>query len=252
MHSALKLGWYLGIPNNQTIGIPGRSSDSSPLKEHIDCESVDEETEQRLKYLKFVQVAALHVVVYLSSVYDYAKNNSGPLKPGVQSVENTVKTVIGPVYHKIHDVPYQVLRFVDRKVDSSVSEVERHVPSIVKDASTQARGVASEVKRVGVVDATTKLAKTVYTKYEPAAHDLYTKYEPVAEQYAVTAWRKLNGLPLFPQVAQVVVPTAAYVSERYNQVVSHSAQRGHVAFSYLPLVPIEKIAKVFGDVMVML
>ncbi|KAK9084222.1 hypothetical protein Scep_030693 [Stephania cephalantha] len=207
----------------------------------------DEESEEKLKYLEFVQVAALHVVVYLSSVYDYAKNNSGPLKPGVQSVEKTVKTVIGPVYDKIHDVPFEVLRFVDRKVDSSVCEVERHVPSIVKEASTQAREVASEVKRVGVVDATTKLAKTVYTKYEPAAHQLYAKYEPVAEQYAATAWRRLNGLPLFPQVAQVVVPTAAYWSHRYNQVVIHSAEKGHVAFSYLPLVPIEKIAKVFSD-----
>lgn len=56
------------------------------------------------------------MVVCFSSLYDYAKENSGPLKPGVQTVEGTVKTVIGPVYEKFRDVPFDLLKFVDRKV----------------------------------------------------------------------------------------------------------------------------------------
>lgn len=72
--------------------------------------------EKKLKYLEFVQVAAIYIVVCLSTVYEYAKENSGPLKPGVQTVEGTVKTVIGPVYQKLHDVPFQLLKFVDGKV----------------------------------------------------------------------------------------------------------------------------------------
>lgn len=66
--------------------------------------------------MQFVQVGAQHAVGCASKVYDYAKDNSGPLKNGVQSVEGTVKTVVGPVYNKIHDVPVEVLKYVDRKV----------------------------------------------------------------------------------------------------------------------------------------
>ncbi|KAE9460496.1 hypothetical protein C3L33_07607, partial [Rhododendron williamsianum] len=159
------------------------------------------------------------MIVCFSTLYEFAKENSGPLKPGVQTVEGTVKTVIGPVYEKFHDVPFELLKFVDHKVDESMNELERHLPNLVKQASCQAlsaaqkapevaRAVASEVQRSGVVDTASNVAKTVYVKYEPTAKELYTKYEPVAEQYAVSAWRGLNQLPLFPQVAGIVVPTA--------------------------------------------
>lgn len=110
-----------------------------------------------------------------------------------------------------------------------------------------ARAVASEVQRAGVVDTASGVAKSVYSKCEPAAKELYAKYEPKAEHCAVAAWRKLNQLPLFPQVAQVVVPTAAYYSEMYNQTVRGTAEKGYRVSSYLPLVPTEKIAKVFGN-----
>lgn len=72
--------------------------------------------EKKLKYLDFVQVAGIYVVVSLTTLYEYAKGNSGPLKPGVQTVEGTVKTVIGPVYDKFRNVPLELLTFVDRKV----------------------------------------------------------------------------------------------------------------------------------------
>jgi len=42
---------------------------------------------------------------------------------------------------------------------------------------------------------------------------------PKAEQRVVSAWKKLNQLPLFPNVANVVLPKAAYYSEKYNEVV---------------------------------
>jgi hypothetical protein len=61
-------------------------------------------------------VATIHALMCLSNVYDYAKDKSGPLKPGVETVEGTVRSVVGPVYDKFHDVPIEVLKFVDRKV----------------------------------------------------------------------------------------------------------------------------------------
>lgn len=72
--------------------------------------------EKKLKYLDFVQLVAIYVTVLFSSIYKYAQGNSGPLKPGIQTVENAVKAVIGPVYHKFHNVPFQLLVFVDHKV----------------------------------------------------------------------------------------------------------------------------------------
>ncbi|XP_015891920.3 stress-related protein [Ziziphus jujuba] len=223
------------------------------------AQTVVDNSGKRLKYLEFGQVAAIYMIVCFSSLYEYAKENSGPLKPGVQTVEATVKTVIGPVYEKFHDIPFELLKFVDRKVDDSLSELNRHVPSLVKQASSQAliaahkapevaREVALEVQRDGVLDTAKHITKTLYTRYEPTAKEIYNKYEPVAEQYAVSAWRSLNRLPLFTQVAQIIVPTAAYWSEKYNQRVSYAAERGYAVASYLPLIPIERIAKVFEEV----
>ncbi|KAK4778898.1 hypothetical protein SAY86_006426 [Trapa natans] len=214
--------------------------------------------EEKLKYLEFVQSAAVHAALGFLNLYGYAKEKSGPLKSGVETVEGTVKTVVGPVYDKFHDVPIEVLKFVDRKIDESVTELDRRVPPVVKQVSTQAlsaaqqapsaaKTVASEVKRTGVVDTASGIAKSVYTKYEPTAKEIYSKYEPKVEQCAVSTWRKLNRLPLFPQVAHVVIPTAAYCSEKYNQTVLSSAEKGYRVSTYLPLVPTEKIAKVFKD-----
>lgn len=75
--------------------------------------------QERLKYLEFVQVAVVHAVVYASRAYGYAKDNSGPLKPSVETIESTLKTVVGPAYDKFQDVPVDVLKRVDRKVSFS-------------------------------------------------------------------------------------------------------------------------------------
>ncbi|KAL5101348.1 hypothetical protein RYX36_005675, partial [Vicia faba] len=93
-------------------------------------------------------------------------NNSkrfGPFKTCVDTVEEAVKTVIGPVYDKFHQVPVKLLKYVDRKVDESVSKLNRHVPTNVKKVSTQARSVVTEVRRAGVVESASGLAKTVYS-----------------------------------------------------------------------------------------
>ncbi|KAM7273093.1 hypothetical protein ACFE04_027757 [Oxalis oulophora] len=214
--------------------------------------------EDKLKYLEFVQIAALHSLFSFANLYVKAKEKAGPLKSGVETVEGTVKNVVGPVYNKYHDAPIEFLKFVDRKVDASVTGLDRKLPPVLKQVSAQAfsaaqkapetaRGIASEVQTTGVLGTASGLAKSVYTKYEPTAKELYNKYEPKAEQCAVSTWRKLNQLPLFPQVAQVVLPTAAYCSGKYNQTVMSTAEKGYRVSSYLPLVPMERIAEVFSE-----
>lgn len=142
------------------------------------------------------------------------------------------------------------------QVADLMTEVESHVPSLLKQASSKAlliaqkapelaRDLAGEVQHDGLVDTASNVAKTLYTKYEPTVKELYAKYEPVAEKNAVLAWRSLNKLPLFPQVAQILVPTAAYWSEKYNQAVTYASENGYAVAHYFPIIPAEKIAKVF-------
>ncbi|XP_010545173.1 PREDICTED: REF/SRPP-like protein At2g47780 [Tarenaya hassleriana] len=139
-----------------------------------------EDGERKLKRLEFVQVAAIYGAVCFSTLYEFAKENAGPLKLGVENIEASVRTVLSPVCEKFHDVPLQLLEFVDRKVDDFFNEADQYVPSMVKQASSKAMAVATEVQRIGVVD---------------AARSVYDKFEPVVEQYAAEAWRVLNRLP---------------------------------------------------------
>ncbi|KAI7757128.1 hypothetical protein M8C21_029481 [Ambrosia artemisiifolia] len=209
--------------------------------------------EEHLKYLDFVQTTVIYFVVCVSTVYGYAKDNAGSFKPGFQKVENTVRTVVGPVYDKYQGVPVEVLKFLDVKVGDLLTELKRHMPSLMKQASSQAKYVAHNLPEVAKALATeafktaTNVANTLYIKYEPTAKELYKNYEPVAEKYAVSTWRSLNKLPVFPQVAHIAVPTGAYMLEKYNYAVYYAADKGYVVAQYLPLVPIDKIAKVFEE-----
>jgi hypothetical protein len=71
---------------------------------------------KRLRHLDFVRVAAAQAAVCLAGLYGLAKDHAGPLRPGVDAVESTVRGVAGPVYGRFHAVPLDVLAFVDRKV----------------------------------------------------------------------------------------------------------------------------------------
>lgn len=119
------------------------------------------------------------------------------------------------------------------QVDDVFYDVETYVPSLVKQASSQALTVAAEVQRAGVLDTTKSIARSVLDKYEP-----------VAEYYAATVWRLLNRVPLFPEVAQLVIPTAFYWSEKYNDAVRYVGDRDYYVAEYLPMIPIEKISDI--------
>lgn len=189
--------------------------------------------EESLKYLNGVQKVAQNVVHDASKAYDYVKDNSGSLKPGVETTEGAFKTVVDPAIDTFHDIPANVLKFADHKVAESVSKAK-------------STSVASDhIENVGVVETASGLTKTAYNKIEPTAKELLAKYEPVVEQHAATAWNSLNKVPLFRSVANAVVPSAAYVSDKYNQAVQQKTEEGSKVSSYLPRVPTEKIAKVF-------
>uniref|UniRef100_A0ACD5WPA5 Uncharacterized protein n=1 Tax=Avena sativa TaxID=4498 RepID=A0ACD5WPA5_AVESA len=216
-----------------------------------------------LRRLEFVHVAAAQAALCIAGLYALARDHAGPLRPGVDAVDSAVRGAAGPVLDRFRDLPLDLLAFLDRKVDGVVDELDRHLPSPVKSASAKAylvaqaapelaREIANEALRSGVTGAARAVygkvepvAKDAYGRIEPAAKDLYVRYEPAAEHLAVSVWRSLNRLPLFPQVAQIAVPTAAYWCEKYNKVIVYAAQHGLPGSRYLPAIPIERIAKVF-------
>lgn len=212
------------------------------------------EQERRLKYLEFIQVAVLRATACLTSLYSYAKENSGPLKAGVETVEQAVKTVVEPVYLKIQGMPSELLYFVDSKVDHTICKVDEHLPPTVKhityqvyDIAKQApsigRSIVDELQRNGIIGTASQKTKVLYSRYEPAVKYLYVKYEPLAEEWTFFAWDKLLKLPLFPQVVHIFIPTATYFSEKYNYIVLCLADNHYRIAAFLPLVPVEKIKK---------
>ncbi|GJM94621.1 hypothetical protein PR202_ga11283 [Eleusine coracana subsp. coracana] len=230
-------------------------ANNQPVTEEVTVERQDDAAaaaaaeEERLRYLEFVQQAAAQALVLVAAAYAYAKQGAGPLRPGVDHVEGTVKSVVGPVYDRFHGVPLDLLKFLDRKVSESVEELDRRVPPVVKEAPTLARSAAAEVRQAGLVGTASGLAKSAIARAEPKARELYTRYEPVAERRAAEAWVALNRLPLVPAVTKAVLPTAAQLSAKYNSAVLDGAKRGNTVATYLPLVPTEKIARVFGSPM---
>ncbi|KAK8928317.1 Stress-related protein [Platanthera zijinensis] len=215
------------------------------------------ERSTRLKHLDFVLVIAVQTVVFLSSLYNFSKENAGPLRAGVQAVEDTVKAVVGPVYENILTISFQLLNIIDRKIDDLVGEAERHVPSVLKKATAGAyaaaqqapqalHSVIGEVQGSGVTATSLRLLRAAKKKYGPVARHAYERHGPTIERRTAAAWHSLNQLPIVPQIAHIAVPTAAYWAEKYNKAVGQLAESGYAVTEFLPLVPTERIAKVFG------
>ncbi|KAI3983465.1 hypothetical protein MKX01_038885 [Papaver californicum] len=98
-------------------------------------------------------------------------------------------------------------------------------------------------KALGV---TSSLASKAQTRGVSAdACSAITKSRECLTEQTVKAWWSLNRLQPFRMVAQVTVPRAAQLLEKYNDVVTSTSQKGYTLSSYLPLVPLDKIAETF-------
>ncbi|MED6170142.1 hypothetical protein PIB30_027989 [Stylosanthes scabra] len=200
-----------------------------------------ENKNKELKHLGFVRVAAIQTFVVVSNLYEYAKQNSGPLRSAVGTVEGTVTSVLGPVYNKLKDVPDDVLVFVDNKVDDATHKFGHHAPSFAKHAASQAKdliqSLAHEAGRVA--------SEVQCGGPRAAIHYVTTESKHLVLINSVKLWKGLNHFPPFHAVADVAVPTAAHCSEKYNHVVKHLSGKGYPLSGYLPLIPIDDIAKAF-------
>eukprot|EP00246_Nothoceros_aenigmaticus_P009927 TRINITY_DN25_c0_g2_i2.p2 TRINITY_DN25_c0_g2~~TRINITY_DN25_c0_g2_i2.p2 ORF type:complete len:263 (-),score=61.87 TRINITY_DN25_c0_g2_i2:1191-1979(-) len=200
--------------------------------------SVDQQTaEVHLKYLDFFRLIVLSATNYVAAIYEYAKENSGPLKPGVDSVEGTVKTVVGPVYKQFHSKPAEFLQFIDSKVDGALALLGEVVPQFLKDSSHAAYNLASQASEA---------AATVVTEVKEqgaveTARSYYDKYEPVAKDLSIQAYQLFLTVPFAPQLVSFVTPAALFGADKLNGVVL-TLKKHHLPLSeYIPLLPVEGV-----------
>ncbi|KAL2903671.1 hypothetical protein RDABS01_002381 [Bienertia sinuspersici] len=198
-------------------------------------------TQKELKHLSFVRVAAINTIMLLTNMYNYAKQNSGPLRSAVGTVEGAVTTVVTPVYNKFKGFPDHLLVFLDRKVDVASAKFDAHAPSLAKQIATQVHIIFIQ---------SAQLAKQVVHQAQvsgPLAAAQYAANESkdLVLNQSVKVWSKLDKFPPVHMVAEIAVPTATYWSEKYNQVISDFRGKGYDVFSYVPLVPIDEISKAF-------
>lgn len=194
-----------------------------------------------LKHLGFVRIAAIQTFVIVSNLYEYAKQNSGPLRSAVGTVEGTVTTVLGPVYDKFKGVPDDVLVFVDNKVDEATHKFDEHAPPLAKKLANQTKGLIQKV---------TNEAEKVVNEAQSAGPRAAATYVVTESKHfllnnSVKLWTVLNHYPLFHAVAEMAVPTVAHWSEKYNHLINVMAEKGYSFVGYLPLIPIDDITKAF-------
>jgi len=141
------------------------------------------------------------------------------------------------------------------KVDELIHEIDwqnASLPTLVKQVLEKAievvRELAVEIHQTGLINATANAAKETYGKYKPVAKDLAYKYEPVVEEYALWAWWWLNRVPIVSHTARRMLSNATFWAERYNQVLSLTAQRGYPLVDYMPMIPVERISQVLTEV----
>ncbi|XP_010531607.1 PREDICTED: REF/SRPP-like protein At1g67360 [Tarenaya hassleriana] len=203
----------------------------------------NKEKELELRHLGFVRIAAIQALVCVSNLYDYAKQNSGPLKSAVVTVESAVTSVVTPVYDKFKDVPDTLLLFLDNKVDEASHKFDKHAPPLAKQVVSQANVLihrAAEKAQNLFREAQTGGAKAAFSY---AAME----YKNFLVINSVRAWTKLNQYKPIHKVSDKALPIAAHLSEKYNRIVKDMSQKGYPIIGYLPLVPVEDISKAYKE-----
>ncbi|EOX99856.1 hypothetical protein QUC31_014479 [Theobroma cacao] len=205
------------------------------MDQQVEVENKDHD----LKHLAFVRVAAFQALVCVSNLYDYAKHNSGPLRSTVGTFEGAVTTVVGPVYQKFKDVPDHLLGFLDKKVDEASHKFEEHAPAAAKQVVRQAQDLVHKT-----AEKAQKLVDEARSNGPwGALHYAADEYKHFVLVNSTKLWVKLNHNSAFHSVAQMVVPTAANLSDKYNCLVKDLSGKGYTVFGYLPLIPIDELAK---------
>ncbi|XP_075482778.1 REF/SRPP-like protein At1g67360 isoform X1 [Primulina tabacum] len=209
----------------------------------VEVES-ERSTDVQLKHLGFVRIVAINAVVVLSNIYGYVKRNSGPLKSTVGTVENAVTAVVTPVYDRFQGVPGDLLVFIDEKVDKAIHTFDECAPSAVMNAVSKSQLI---VKRASQIAQDLVKEAQVSGPLAAISHAATISKHFAVGQLAVL-WYKVNKYPALHGVSETAVATAAHWSEKYNKLVIDLAAKGNNVFNYVPLVPVDEMARAYKQV----
>ncbi|XP_011071225.1 REF/SRPP-like protein At1g67360 isoform X2 [Sesamum indicum] len=201
-------------------------------------------SEMQLEHLGFVRILAINAAVLVSNLYIYAKQNSGPLKSTVEKVEDAVTTVVSPVYERFKGIPTDILVFLDKKVDEATYKFDERAPPAAKNAASKAHSIVMKASKV-----LQDLAEEAKVDGPLAA---ISHAVEISKHFSVDKlaflWYKANQYPALHGVFQMAVPTAAYWSDKYNKLVKDMSSKGYSFFNYVPLIPVEEMAKAYKQV----
>ncbi|MCL7044279.1 hypothetical protein MKW94_003282 [Papaver nudicaule] len=197
---------------------------------------------QQLKYLWFVNIAAINGLICLSNLYEYGKQNtSGSLRSTIGEVEGTVTNIFSPVCDRLKNLPYDLLFFFDNKLDEAVQKFDKQAPALAKQVASQSCVMVQKVLQLtkAIISETQTRGLPTAAIYVVNASEIY-----LMEQ-AEKTWHTLKQVSPLSIVAELVVLAAAHWSNKYNQLVISMTKKGFFGFSCLPLVPVDVIAKAF-------
>ncbi|GER44787.1 rubber elongation factor protein (REF) [Striga asiatica] len=197
-----------------------------------------------LKYLGFVKVLAINAVVFVSNLYDSAKQNSGSYKSAFERAEGAVTAVVSPVYSRVKGVPGGILAFIDKKVDEATNKFNECAPTFAKNLVSKAQSIFRKASELA-----SELTAEAQVKGPLAAiSHAGTISKQVAVNLLVVVWYKANKHPILHGLFEMAIPTAAHWSEKYNNLVKNLSTKGFTFMGFVPLVPVEEISMAYKQV----
>ncbi|KAK8712230.1 hypothetical protein V6N13_147472 [Hibiscus sabdariffa] len=162
-----------GILSNATGLIKDVSSQAISAAQGVVAElqhggAVKEET-KKLKYLAFVHVAIVRLVLLFTRLYTNLKQKSGLLKPVLGIVERIVKIMLRSIFYKFCDALYEQLKFVDDKVGELVTKIDSLLPSVVTQVLSKVISAARYALGLTVDVPTTEVRSTVVPSTDVAS-----------------------------------------------------------------------------------
>lgn len=131
------------------------------------------------------------------------------------------------------------------QVDEAIHKYDKLAPPLVKQVLRQAKYVVIKLS-----DAAIQLWKVVKADGPTAAlhyaYDFYKLLRPLIQ--LAKLWYEINKISHLNVVAQKVLGTVSHISKKHNEVISGMAAKGYSVFCYLPLVPIDDIARAYNEV----
>lgn len=127
------------------------------------------------------------------------------------------------------------------QVDEATYKFDKHAPPLAKQIVSRAHSFTQKT-----VEKAQKFVNEARTSGPRAAVSYAaTEYKQFVVDQSVNLWVAVNHYPTIHHVAEKAAPAAAHWSEKYNHGVKDLTQKGYAIFGYLPLVPVDEIAKAF-------